>query len=87
MTPSGSKRIEDIAAGDLVMARSDQFLADPMVRARPVLVTYRFEHHQTLALTVQGKAIRDTLPTTPEHPFAVKIQPGDTRHRHRADRG
>ncbi len=79
MTPSGPKRIEDIVAGDLVMARSDQFLADPLVRARPVLETYRFEHRQTLALSVQGKAIRDTLHTTPEHPFAVKIQPGDTR--------
>lgn len=48
---SGSKPIEERVAGDQVYARRDQVLADPVVRARPVLDTYRFEQRQTLALS------------------------------------
>ncbi|WP_026354049.1 hypothetical protein [Woodsholea maritima] len=96
MTPSGPKPIEESVAGDQVYARSDQVLADPVVRARPVLETYRFEQRQTLALSVAGQGLRDMPHTTHEHPPPSLNRYGQnptgrhprlTRQRHRAGRG
>jgi Pretoxin HINT domain len=66
LTPDGSKLIEEICRGDLVMAAPDD---DPSAGPVPRQVEQIFENYlPTLDLHVNGRTIR----TTAEHPFWVK---------------
>ena len=65
LTPDGSKFIEDIRVGDLVLSRDEDDPEGPFVAKR---VANLFQNYSPLVdLHVGGRVIR----TTPEHPFWV----------------
>ncbi|HEX8225714.1 MAG TPA: polymorphic toxin-type HINT domain-containing protein [Allosphingosinicella sp.] len=71
-TPSGTKPIEEVRAGDIVFARQEEG-KDPTLRQRKVIETYRYADRTVLSVDVAALDGRNmSLNATPEHPFWVE---------------